>query len=73
MTAYRVTVIRNDGLTHSTDVSGWSAEPTMLNLRKQALNDTRTVTVVVFEQDKETWSVLWHEVPVEPVHQTRGF
>lgn len=54
-TGYRVTIVRKDGITHSTDVIGYSAETAMLAIRRSATNDQHTIAIHIFERVGDQW------------------
>lgn len=62
MTHFKLTVVRKDGITHSSEFSGWFAEPAMCNYFKQATEDSRTLVAVVYEGAKSDNSseIIWH-------------
>lgn len=46
---HRLVVVRTDGLTHSSDFSGWHSETAAFRYFNEAIDDKRTVAAYVFQ------------------------
>lgn len=62
MSHHKLIVIRSDGISHETEISGWHAETVMLDLMRQHREDKRTVFFAWFDGVKSDHSanIVWH-------------
>lgn len=57
MTHHRLTVVRSDGVSHTSDFIGWHSETGVYHYFNEAKRDTRTLAAIVFQSADEgkTW------------------
>lgn len=62
MTHFKLTVIRTDGIAHTSEFSGWHAETAYCRFFKEACEDERTLVAVVFEgvKSQNSSDIVWH-------------